>query len=72
MCKNVGSIDRGVRIVLGLLILGAGWYYGSWLGLIGLVPLVTAFAGWCPLYRLVGVSTCGCRSGSCDTDTAER
>ncbi len=61
MKKNVGSIDRVVRIVLGLallsltVILSAPWAY---LGLIGLVPLVTAALGTCPLYSLLGIDTC--------------
>ena len=58
MNKNIGSIDRILRIVLGLGVLGAGYYFKSWLGLIGLVPLLTAAVSFCPLYPLVGISTC--------------
>ena len=54
MKTNVGSVDRAVRIVAGLAILGAGWYYGSWLGLIGLIPIATATIGWCPMYCPLG------------------
>jgi hypothetical protein len=58
MKKNIGSVDRILRIVLGLGVLGAGYYFKSWLGLIGLVPLLTAVVSFCPLYPLVGISTC--------------
>ena len=54
---NVGKTDRVIRIVVGLGICAAGWYYHSWLGVIGLVPLVTAAIGWCPAYLPLGLST---------------
>lgn len=57
MKANVGTADRIVRIVVGLLIIGAGIYYQSWLGVIGIVPLATAFIKWCPLYLPLGLST---------------
>lgn len=63
MQLNVGTIDRGARIVLGLaLVLWAiglipGVQPSIW-GWIGVVPLATAFFGYCPLYSLIGVSTC--------------
>lgn len=55
---NVGKTDRTIRIIVGLAIIGAGFYYQSWLGVIGLIPLGTAALGWCPLYLPLGVSTC--------------
>lgn len=62
MTTNVGMIDRVVRVVLGLALL---WYAlfaapsgYNWIGWIGLVPLLTALVGFCPLYSLIGVSTC--------------
>ncbi len=58
MKTNVGSIDRTVRVILGLSILGAGYYFKNWLGLIGIVPLLTAFVGFCPAYLPFGLSTC--------------
>jgi hypothetical protein len=67
MKLNVGSIDRWVRIALGLAIGAAGLYFESWFGLIGLVPLGTALAGWCPLYVVLGISTCGLRSEGSST-----
>lgn len=56
--KNVGSADRVIRIILGLVIIGAGYYYQSWWGAVGLVPLLTALIGWCPPYALFGINTC--------------
>jgi len=57
MKLNVGSADRVIRIVVGVAICAAGWYYHSWWGLIGLVPMVTAAIGWCPAYLPIGLST---------------
>jgi type IV secretory pathway TrbD component len=59
MKLNVGTIDRGVRIVAGLAAIALGVYYQSWWGAIGLVPLVTAFVRWCPAYNIFGISSCG-------------
>ncbi|MCW1933531.1 YgaP family membrane protein [Pararhodobacter zhoushanensis] len=60
--RNVGTIDRGLRIVLGLALL-AGFFLNPdaslrWLYLVGIIPLVTGLMGTCPLYRIFGVSTC--------------
>jgi hypothetical protein len=56
--KNVGSADRVIRIILGLVIIGVGYYYQSWWGAIGIVPLFTALIGWCPAYLPFGINTC--------------
>ncbi len=58
MKPNVGSIDRILRIIVGLAVLGAGYYYKSWFGLIGIVPLLTATFSFCPAYLPFGLSTC--------------
>ncbi len=58
MKPNVGGIDRTLRIVLGLALLGAGYYYKNWWGLIGLVPILTALVRFCPVYLPFGLSTC--------------
>lgn len=61
MDANVGGIDRSLRVVVGLAIL-ALWFVAEgparWWALIGLVPLVTGLAGWCPAYRVLGIRTC--------------
>jgi hypothetical protein len=58
MIRNVGTIDRAVRVVLGIALLSL-IFIGphSWLGLIGLVPLLTGLFGFCPLYRVLGLRT---------------
>jgi hypothetical protein len=58
MTKNVGGADKVARIVAGLVILGLGVAFQSWWGLVGLVPLATAFFGFCPAYTLIGCSSC--------------
>ncbi len=58
MKPNVGSLDRILRILAGLALLGAGVYFKSWFGLIGLVPLLTAVFRFCPAYAPFGLSTC--------------
>jgi hypothetical protein len=61
MQMNIGGTDKVVRILAGLVLLSLVFLLkGSarWFGLIGLVPLVTAFTGFCPLYTLLGVNTC--------------
>ena len=59
MKSNVGEIDRTLRIVLGLVLIGlaATGTVGVW-GWIGIVPLATAAMGFCPLYTVLGFSTC--------------
>jgi Protein of unknown function (DUF2892) len=59
MNKNVGGIDRILRIVIGavLVILAATGQVGVW-GWLGLLLLGTGLIGWCPPYSLLGFSTC--------------
>jgi Protein of unknown function (DUF2892) len=59
MKTNVGGIDRILRIVLGLVLIGlaATGSVGVW-GWIGVVPLATAALGFCPLYTVLGFSSC--------------
>ncbi len=61
MKANVGGFDRLLRVVLGLGLLGAGYHYQSWWGLVGLVPLLTAVFRFCPAYLPFGLSTCARR-----------
>lgn len=61
MKANVGTVDKAVRIVVGIGLLSLLYFVDSaarWWGLIGLVPLLTAIFGYCPLYQLLGLSTC--------------
>jgi len=58
MKNNVGLSDRAIRLFVGLTILGLGIALDSPWGLIGIVPMVTAGLGFCPLYPLLGIDTC--------------
>jgi len=57
MKTNVGSADRIIRIIVGVVIIALGFIFGSWWGLVGIVPLVTGLTNFCPAYSLIGVST---------------
>lgn len=59
MIQNVGNIDRILRIIAGLILLSL-IFIGpqTWWGLVGLVPLATAFMRTCPAYSILGVNTC--------------
>jgi sulfite exporter TauE/SafE len=63
MSANVGTIDRIVRVIIGIALIvfalgyiapGTSW---AWVGWIGVVPLLTAVLGTCPLYSVIGCST---------------
>jgi len=58
MTVNVGTADRSLRILVGLAVLVLGFYFKSWWGLVGLVPVLTAALKWCPLYSILGLRTC--------------
>jgi len=67
---NVGTIDRVVRIVVGVLLIAfaipvgfpsTGW---NWIGWIGVVPIITAAVGYCPAYSVLGLSTCSAKGES--------
>ena len=55
---NVGKTDRIIRVILGVVIIGAGVYFQSWWGAIGIIPLATAAIGWCPAYTPFGITSC--------------
>lgn len=61
MTPNVGTVDRIVRLIAGLVLLSMLlWVPGDirWFGLIGLIPLGTGLLRWCPLYSLFGIRSC--------------
>ncbi|MBP7567247.1 MAG: DUF2892 domain-containing protein [Burkholderiaceae bacterium] len=62
MKTNAGTLDRTLRILVGLALiaLAATGVVGLW-GWIGVVPLLTGAIGNCPLYSLLGINTCGMR-----------
>jgi hypothetical protein len=64
MVRNMGMIDRALRVVIGLVLIAyaiplgfskTGW---NWVGWIGVAPLLMALIGNCPAYSLFGISTC--------------
>lgn len=58
MTHNEGTIDRAIRVALGLALLSLTFLGPhTWLGFVGVVPLVTGIVGFCPLYRVLGLST---------------
>ena len=54
---NVGTTDKIIRLVLGVVIGVLGIYFKSWWGLIGIIPFLTALINWCPLYWILGLKT---------------
>ena len=64
MSNNMGGLDRILRIIAGLVLIAyaipigfpaTGWNAVGW---IGIVPLLTAFIGFCPAYTILGINTC--------------
>jgi len=55
---NMGKADRIIRGVVGIAVLYLGYYYQSWWGAVGIIPLGTAIAGVCPAYLPFGISSC--------------
>ncbi len=59
MTRNVGGIDRTLRIVIGLVLIAlAATGTVGWWGWLGVLPLATGLLGWCPPYALLGFNTC--------------
>ena len=62
MKKNVGHpVDKTVRIIIGVVLLGLVFYLEGdirWLGLIGIIPILTVVYGWCPGWAVLGINTC--------------
>lgn len=59
MSRNEGAVDRILRIVFGLALLSLVFIGPKTMwGLVGLIPLLTGLAGYCPLYQVLGFSTC--------------
>jgi len=57
--KNVGSLDRTLRIIIGLVLLSLVFVGPQTLwGLVGLILIATGFMNFCPIYRILGKNTC--------------
>ena len=63
MSRNEGNLDRALRVIAGLVLIGlaATGTVGAW-GYIGVVPLLTGAIGMCPLYSVLGINTCKLRN----------
>lgn len=57
MKANIGSTDKVVRLILGAIIIILGFYFNTWWGIIGLVPIITVAINFCPIYGILGIST---------------
>jgi hypothetical protein len=63
MNRNIGNIDRTIRILIGLVLIAYALKFGfpdtgwNWLGWIGVMPILTAFLRVCPAYSLLGITT---------------
>ena len=59
MTRNIGTLDRLIRMALGLALLtfALAGEHVAWWGWLGLIPLATAFTGFCPLYHVLHLST---------------
>ena len=59
MKKNVGSVERAIRVIAGIAILSLAFVgpQSPW-AYLGIIPLATGLMGWCPAYALLGISTC--------------
>ena len=59
MGKNVGAVDRILRVIVGAVLIALVFVgpQTPW-GWIGLIPIATALIGWCPAYRVLGIRTC--------------
>jgi hypothetical protein len=65
MGKNVGAVDRILRVIVGAVLIALVFVgpQTPW-GWIGLIPIATALIGWCPAYRLLGIHTCSVAKSS--------
>lgn len=62
MKKNIHPVERGLRVLLGLGLISMAFVgpKNLWF-LLGIVPVLTGFIGWCPPYHILGISTCKIR-----------
>ncbi len=64
MATNVGTVDKILRLVVGVILIAYAIPLGfpktswNWVGWIGVIPIITALIGNCPLYSILGINTC--------------
>ncbi|UCH49393.1 MAG: DUF2892 domain-containing protein [Betaproteobacteria bacterium] len=74
MTSNMGNADRVIRFILGIALLSLFFMVeggARWLGLIGVVLIVTSSARFCPLYKLLGLNTTGAKTSSDSTASSQ-
>ncbi len=59
MNTNISKIDTIIRLIIAAILIAFGIMYQSWWGLVGVIPLMTAVIGVCPIYSMLGISTDG-------------
>jgi len=67
MKENVGSVDRMIRIIVGVVLLSLVFLLDGgirWVGLIGVIPLLTATVSFCPLYTVLGLNSRSMQKGT--------
>lgn len=57
MKANMGKTDKLLRLIVGAIIIILGIYFQSWWGVVGLIPILTSFISWCPMYVPLKIST---------------
>ena len=65
MNKNIGSLDKTIRLIVGVLIIVVGFLNDTLWGAIGFIPIITALISWCPFYPLLKINTI-CKNDSCE------
>ena len=64
MSRNEGTVDRVLRVILGLVLLSLVFVGPQTLwGLVGIIPLATGLIGTCPIYSIFGFNTCSLKHG---------
>lgn len=58
MYKNLGITDRIIRVLIGMVIIVLGIVFNSWLGLLGILQILTAIFARCGAYYIFGINTC--------------
>ena len=65
MKTNIHPIERGLRVAVGLFLMSfVFWGPSSLWFLLGIIPVATGLSGWCPLYSMLGMSTCKINTSS--------
>lgn len=59
MNKNLGNTDRLIRLLIGIALIAYAYMTGNTIAYIGIIPILTALIGWCGLYAILGINTCG-------------